>query len=274
MSDQLQGDSFLEAMIRGRNDHEFFGAVFLNRPPHPAQLDFLENANATMNLLPTANRWGKTTLLSHLHFHNCIYKVGAESRYLDDEGNFDQKAFNGTKYHTIHTAGDWETAALVWDEAHKLYNESVNLRAFIKDAPRSLPPHFDFIVGSRWKFRTLGHDARGIDGNSFYVITVDEAGWIDGLEDMTRNVIRVRVADVRGRIYFVGTMKPGISKDFYKFSVQASARTGVEVKLAHSSSQDDIEEGTDVDSSIRKYCAQFGIDLNSLRAAHREMYEQ
>jgi hypothetical protein len=268
---QLAGDKFLEALSRGREDHEFFGRVFLGYAPHPGQLDFLEHAQATLNLLPTSNRWGKTFLIPHLHIHDCIYKIGAEDRYLDELGEFDQQKFAKTKYHTIHTAGDWETTALVWNEAHKLISESVNLQAFVKDAPRSLPPHIDFITGSRWKFRTLGHDARGIDGNSFYIITVDEAGWIEGLESMTRNVLRVRVADVRGRIYYVGTMKPGISKDFYKYSVRAAARTGADVVLDHRSDQEeDVKEGGGIDSSIRKYCREFGVDYDEILAAVEE----
>lgn len=266
----LTGDRFLEALVRGREDHEFFGAVFLGRKPHAGQLEVLENAHATLNLLPTANRWGKTLLLPHLHTHSCIYKIGAEPRYLDEAGIFDQRAFEKVKYNTIHTAGDWETTALVWDEFHKLQNDSANLRAFIKDAPRSLPPHVDFITGSRWKFRTLGHDARGIDGNSFYVVSVDEAGWIEGLEEMLQNVIRVRIADVRGRIYLVGTMKPGISRDFFKLSARASAYTGAGVILDHRSALDEEDEDTGLDSSLVKLCKEFGVDLEGIRAALRE----
>ena len=268
---QQTGDKFLEALVRGRSDHEFFGAVFLNRTPHKAQLEFIENAEATNNILPTSNRWGKTTILSHIHFHSCIYKVGGEDRYLDAEGKILQDEFNRLRYHTIHTAGDWETAALVWDEAHKLIKECVNLRPFVIDFPRSLPPHITFFNGARWKFRTLGHDARGIDGNSFYIITIDEAGWIEGLEGMLANVIRVRVADVRGRVYLVGTMKPGVSKDFFKESVRASSRTGVKAVIDHRSDLgDEIVDAGDLDPGIRRLCYEAGVTPEELDQALAE----
>lgn len=268
-----RGDDFLEALVRGRTDHEFFGAVFLGRTPHPAQIDFIENAVATNNILPTSNRWGKTTVIPHIHFHSNIYKVGGEDRYfVDDE--IDQTLFDKLRYHTIHTAGDWETAALVWDEAHKLLKESVNLAAFITEAPRSLPPHITFYNGAKWKFRTLGHDARGIDGNSFYVITVDEAGWIDDLEPMLANVIRVRVADVRGRIYLVGTMKPGVSKDFFKESVRAANRTGVNAVIDHRSDLNaEIVDVGDLDPAIRRLCYEAGVTPEELDAALAEARE-
>ena len=266
----LTSDPFLEALQRGRADHEFFGAVFLGRTPHPAQLEVLEQGTATVNVLPTSNRWGKTTLLPHLHCHSCIYKIGAEERYLSEEGILDQDKFNRIRYHTIHTAGDWETTALVWDEMHKLIKESVNLRPFITDYPRSLPPHISFYNGARWKFRTLGWDARGIDGNSFYVISVDEAGWIEDLEKMMQNVIRVRVADVRGRIYLVGTMKPGISRDFFKESVRASTRTGVHAIIDHRSDLEDTVSAGDLDPGIRRLCYEAGVTPDELDAALAE----
>lgn len=270
----LQGDAFLEALVRGRSDHQFFGAVFLGREPHPGQLEVLEHGVATVNVLPTSNRWGKTTVLPHIHTHSCIYKVGGEDRYFDADGVILQSRFDSLRYHTIHTAGDWETAALVWDEFHKLLKECVNLRPFVTDAPRSLPPHVNFYNGARWKFRTLGHDARGIDGNSFYVISVDEAGWIEDLEKMMQNVIRVRVADVRGRIYLVGTMKPGVSKDFFKESVRASARTGVKAIIDHRGDLDaDVGEAGDLDPSIRRLCYEAGVSPDELDAALAEARE-
>lgn len=247
-------NSILEALQRGREDDQFFSRFFLNRSLHDGQLEYVQNANATVNCLATANRYGKTTVLSHIHAKACIYKTGGEPRYAPD-GQIDQDLFLRLKYQTIHTADGWETAALVWEDAHKLMSESPNLRALVKDAPRSLPPHIEFVTGSRWKFRTLGHDASGIDGNSFYVISIDEAGWIEGLERMMSNVIRVRVADVRGVIHLVGTFKPGVSKDFYKYAVRASAYCGRGITFDHRTTEDGEEAVavSHLDSAIRNY---------------------
>ena len=268
-----QVDDLLTALQRGRHDHEFFGAHFLRRPPHRPQLRFLEGAEATVSVLATANRWGKTTVLCHGHFHSGIYKTGAEERYMTAGDEMDLDEFIRVKYHTIHTADGWDTAALVWDDAHKLMNECPNLEPWIKDKPRSLPPHIDFINGSRWKFRTLGDNAQGIDGNSFYLISIDEAGWVARLEEKMRNVVRVRVADVRGRIWLVGTFKPGISKDFYKTAVRASAYTGTGISFDH---RDDADDGGLVSGglagSIRKYLREYGIDLDEYADALKGEY--
>ena len=259
-------NTVLEALQRGREDHQFFSRFFLGRKLHDGQLEYVTNANATVNCLATANRYGKTTLLSHRHFHKCFYKTGGEGRYIVDDV-LDQQAFTKLRFNTVHTAALWETTALVWDESHKMINENARLDAFIKDKPRSKPPHIDFIHGSRWKFRTLGHNAEGIDGNSFYLISIDEAGWIENLEEMMQNVLRVRVADVQGCIDIVGTFKPGVSKDFYKFCVRASAHTGIGLGFDHRDQAQETDENERLDASIRRYLRDYGIDLDEFAEA-------
>ena len=259
-----ESNELLTAFQRGRYDYQFFAQTFLGETLHDGQLKWITEAQATVCVLASSNRYGKTFLIPCGHFHANIYKTGAESRYMKDDGTVDIEKYLKLKYHTIHTADGWETAALVWEEAQKLYKSRPPLAAFVPQggAPRSLPPHFDFINGARWKFRTLGHDASGIDGDSFYLISVDEAGWVASLEEKTRNVIRVRVADVRGRIWLVGTFKPGISKDFYKAAVRASAYTGAAIGFDHRDDVDDEGVSGGLASSIRKYLRDFGIDLD------------
>lgn len=255
------GDALLEALARGREDIEFFWRVFLKRTPHPGQLEFATNATATLNCLATANRWGKTVLLPGMHYHAQVYKTGAEPRYLREDGAVDPERFVKTKYRTVHTADEWELAALVWDEARKILNESPELQALVKDAPASKPPHIDFLFGGRWKFRTLGRNASGIDGDSYYLVTIDEAGWIERLGEMMQNVIRVRVSDVRGVIVIVGTFKPGVSRDFYKLCVQASAHTGAALGFDY---RDDAETELvtgGLPAAIERYLAEAGINL-------------
>jgi hypothetical protein len=259
-----QVNELLEAMARGRDDHQFFSRAFLARTLHDGQLEWVENADATVNVLATANRYGKTTVCSHRHYHKNVYKIGGEPRYMRADGTVDQDAFLKLKYHTVHTADLWETAALVWDDARKLKNENALLAAWVAADPATKPPHIDFVHGSRWKFRTLGDDASGIDGNSFYHISLDEAGWVRYLDEKMQNVVRVRVADVKGTIDLVGTFKPGISRDFYKAAVRASSYTGRGISFDHRADEEDVDvEGT-LDQSIRKYLREFfgGKDLD------------
>lgn len=262
-------ESLLEAFTRGRGDPAFFCFFFMGRKLHDGQAQWMVEAEAKVNALATSNRWGKTTLLCGRHLHRGMYKVGAEWRYTDEGFSVDLDAFTSLKYETVHTAGEWEQAAFVWEDALKLIGENPRLSAFVKEQPRSKPPHIKGINGWKWLFRTLGNNASGIDGKSIYYLSIDEAGWITGLDEMMRNVLRIRIADVRGIIDLVGTFKPGISRDFYKICVRASAYTGVAIDFAHGS--DDESEGIgqvrSLDSSIEKYLRQFGIDLSEYKDA-------
>ncbi|MBA3405479.1 MAG: hypothetical protein H0U13_12475 [Gemmatimonadaceae bacterium] len=262
-----EATSLMDAFMRGRSDPAYFCSFFMGRTLHDGQADFMLNAEAKVNCLATSNRWGKTTLLCGRHLHRGMYKVGAEWRYMNEDGTMDLPIFTSLKYETVHTAGEWEQASFVWEDALKILGESKRLAAFVKEFPRSKPPHIKGINGWKWLFRTLGNNASGIDGKSIYYLSIDEAGWITGLDEMMRNVLRIRIADVRGIIDLVGTFKPGISRDFYKMCVRASAYTGVAIDFAHGS--DDDSEGTpqSLDSSIEKYLRQFGIDLTEYKDA-------
>jgi hypothetical protein len=162
----------------------------------------------------------------------------------------------------------------VHNDALQLINDSPRLNAFVKNAPLSKPPHIEFINGARWLFRTLGDNASGIDGKNFYLLSIDEAGWIKNLDEMMGNVLRVRVADVRGRIWIVGTFKPGISKDFYSIARRAAAHTGARIGLDHrtDSSDGDGEAGT-LDEALIRYASEFGLDLRGALAEHRRSQE-
>jgi hypothetical protein len=262
-------ETLLESFARGREDIQYFSQTFLNRTIHDKQLKFCVEAEAKVNALATGNRWGKTTVLSVRHYHKGIYKIGAEWRYLDEDGEFDLEAFTKLKYETVHTAGEWEQAAFVWEDMLKLITENQRMLApFIANAPRSKPPHIKGINGWKTLIRTLGNNASGIDGKSIYYLSIDEAGWIADLDTMMSNVLRIRTADVYGIIDIVGTMKPGISRDFFRISLRAAAHTGVGITLDHRT-EAELEEDADVSmsESIKRYLRDFGIELDEYKDA-------
>jgi hypothetical protein len=258
-----------EAFERGRRDQSFFWHFFLLRCPHPGQRDFIENANASTNLLACSNRYGKTTLCAGRHIHKCVYKVGAEERYVSNDFKFDLRAFFRTKYRTAHTAGDWDQASEVLEDFERLVAESERLAALVKKVTKAPKVEVEFVNGAKWLFRTLGVRGSGIDGKSFYLLSIDEGGWILDLEEMLHNVLTIRVADVRGQIDILGTFKPGMAKDFFKLCVRAAAQTGAGIGFDHRS--EDEGESVDLDGAIRKYARDFGLDIDAEIVKAREM---
>lgn len=258
---KTSGD-FLEVLTRGRTDLEYWWQTFLDRTPTPGQLKFHAEATATENVLASSNRWGKTTLLPAIHYHAHVYKTDAEPFYTDEDNKVDPALFLKCRYRTAHVSYTWDLAKLCWDEALMLHKSSRYLQAFVKAAPLSHPVDIQFASDGVWKFRTLGHDASGIDGDSYYKITIDEAGWIPNLEEMRRNVILVRIADVRGQIFYAGTFKPGCSRDFFQLGQRAASSTGIGISFEH---RDDLEEEIVVGGlhpTIQRYLREFGVDLS------------
>jgi hypothetical protein len=261
-------ETLLDAFARGRNDPVYFCDFFLGRKLHDGQAEFFTNSQAKINALATANRWGKTTEVSGLHCHAGMYKTGAEWRYFEPDGTLSLDVFTKLKYETVHTAGEWEQADFVWQDMLTLIAQNPRLSAFIAAQPKSKPPYIKGINGWKFLFRTLGTNASNIDGKSIYLLTIDEAGWIANLDEMMRNVLRVRTADVHGRIVIVGTFKPGISRDFYKICVRASAYTGRKIGFAHATDEDETAAaGSQMDAAISKYLRQFGINIDEYRDA-------
>lgn len=252
----------MEAFALARSDQSWFWHYFLLRCPHPGQKRFIDGAQATINALACANRYGKTTLLAGVHFHACIFKTGGERKFLTPSGDFLIDEYLRLKYTTVHAAGEMDQTKEVLHDAWKLINESPRLDAFVSATPKSIPFEIRFHNGSKWLLRTLGDNASGVDGKSFYVLSIDEAGWISDLQTMMDNVLTIRVADVRGRIIIVGTFKPGMSADFFKICVKAAAATGVALGFDHRSLSEGDELGDDtIDGAIWKYAKECGFDL-------------
>ena len=133
----------LDAFERGRGDPEYFCFFFMGRTLHDGQAKYMIEAEAKVNVLATANRYGKTTLLCGRHFHRGMYKIGAEHRYANEDFSIDLDAFTSLKYETVHTAGEWEQASFVWEDGRKLIGENPALAAFVGDMPRSKPPYIN-----------------------------------------------------------------------------------------------------------------------------------
>ena len=227
-----------KAMERAREDIPFFSHYFCGRELHDGQVDYVVNANASINLLCTSNRWGKTTVLTIRHLHPLFFKLGGEPKYIID-GAYHHDRYLGLEYKTVHAANLWETAEMVWRDALNVCS-GARMRPFVAEMPKSLPPKIVLTNGATWLFRPVGDRGEGLDGKSFYHISIDEAGWITNLREIMENVARIRIADVRGTIDLAGTFKKegGMSRDFYQYARRASLATGIKMAFDHRDGND------------------------------------
>jgi hypothetical protein len=209
----------------------YWAWYFLEQQLHDGQAEWLLNAEATTNVLCTGNRWGKSFMVAARHLHRNFYKLGAEWRYIDPiTGDVNLQDYRDCRYSTLHCAQGWDTVQLVWEPAWALCDKP-RLKPFIKTRPRSGFINISMVNGAKWWFRTLGEAGQGVDGTSLYLISIDEAGWMQNLGWILDNVLRVRVADVQGMVDLVGTMKPGISRDFHREATLAAVYSGKKVTV-------------------------------------------
>lgn len=258
-----------EAIVRGRGDVEFFARHYLGMQLHGGQLDWLEGAQAKINLLLTGNRWGKTTTMLVAHAHRQFYKLGAEPRYVLEDGTVDVSLMARERYYTVHSAGLYDTAKEVWREFDQLVKASPDLKVWLETPlPRSEPHEINWMHGGRWLFRTLGDNGEGIDGRSFYLVTIDEAGYEKNIQQIIDDVARMRCADVRGMIYAVGTAKPGLSQGFFALALAAQAYLGDRRELDYRSDSRPLRAGEKplVPRELQRYALSGGMDLE--RMAH------
>ena len=258
--------SVVDDLRRAREDPAFFSHRFCKRKLHDGQAEWITKANAAVNVLATGNRYGKTSVVTVGHAHSCIFKIGGEPRYTADDGSFDMEAMAGLEYNTAHAAPSNELAKIVWQDFNRMRRASPDLDVWVESMPRSEPYNITFIQGAVWRIRTVGDDASSLDGRSNYLISVDEAGWLAKLEEMMDNVLTLRVADVRGRIWLVGTMKPGeVSQGFYKYAMKAAAGVGTDLAIEHVTTGKALgKRKYPVDPSIYRYCIERGIELDEL----------
>lgn len=260
----------VEDLQRGRYDPPFFSHRFCKRKLHDGQAEWIEKAVASVNVLATGNRYGKTSVVTVGHAHSCVYKIGGEHRYSDAAGVIDMEAMASLEYNTAHAAPSNELAKIVWQDFNRMRRGSPDLDVWVESMPRSEPYNITFIHDACWRIRTVGDDASSLDGRSNYLISVDEAGWLVKLEEMMDNVLTLRVADVRGRIWLVGTMKPGeVSQGFYKYAIKAAAGMGAELAIEHVTTGKSPlgRRKYPVDPSIYRYCAERGVELDELLGA-------
>ena len=265
----------VEAIMRGRGDVEFFARHYMGMQLHGGQLEWLHEAQARINLLLTGNRWGKTTTMMVAHTHAQFYKLGAEPRYVDADGTVDVSRMARERYYTVHSAGLYDTAKEVWREFASLVKASPDLAVWLETPlPRSEPHEVNWMHGGRWLFRTLGDNGEGIDGRSFYLVTIDEAGYEKNIQEIIDNVARMRCADVRGRIHAVGTAKPGLSQGFFSLALQAQASLGDRRELDYRSESKPLPVGTRllVPRELQRYALAQGMDLE--RMAHDMLQRQ
>lgn len=183
-----------------RADPVLFADKMLAKSPvkHAGQVTWLRNANESINVLVPGNRFGKSVVEAMRHVHRCVFKLGAEA-----DG---RHSWRSMPYETISVSVSADQAEIVFDEAVRLVS-TPQMKPLVKRIYRTPFPKIVFFNGSVMNCRSAHEDGKYIDGHSYRLVSIDEAGWLkNDLKKLMNGVIILRLAG-GGLIDLVGTPK-------------------------------------------------------------------
>lgn len=196
---QLTADPDLlrRQMRRFWTDPVYFVNTLLPMDPHPGQVKWLENATKPINVLVPGNRFGKSTVIAMRHIWHCFGKVGARPTA--------RETWMTMPYETISVAHSADQAEIVFNMARRMLQHPA-IAPFVRKVYSTPFPRIVFYNGAVMHCRSAHDGGKYIDGHAYRFISIDEAGYIDGLKDLMSSVIIMRLAG-GGLIDLIGTPK-------------------------------------------------------------------
>lgn len=203
-------EKIAEILIKGRKDYRYFAKNILFNPREPyihdGQIKLLkkiENGKKRILVVSTGNRFGKTETIFYAHLRACIYKIGVPMKKLDYD------TWLHTDYKTINLSFEYGRAKLVFDRflnairRSPLLKEGAGLIRRISRRDFSI----EFENNSVFYFGSLEEGGKHAEGESYRLLTIDEAHYEKDLEKAFYAFLLPRTIGVRGKIVLVGTPK-------------------------------------------------------------------
>lgn len=184
-------------MLKLFADPVYFANTLLPDHPHPGQVTWLQNATQPINVLVPGNRFGKSTVIAMRHIWHCFGKVGAKPS--------GKQTWMTMPYETISIAHSADQAEIVFNMAKRLLSHPA-IKPFVKRTYATPFPRIVFYNGAVMHCRSAHDGGKYIDGHAYRFVSIDEAGYIEGLKNLMSSVILMRLAG-GGMVDLIGTPK-------------------------------------------------------------------
>jgi len=195
-------------------------------PLHPGQIKYIEDTSKkpighinagrepkVCTLVPS-NRWGKSSLLACLQIHANFYKLGIPP------GN--KEAWFKALYRTANIAPATSLVEPVFQYIDQILTSSFAIRLpdgrvisnkcqiewfYLKNLTRSSPPLKQFFANNSYiEHRTIGMTgADSLEGKPYGMITYDEGGRSNHLEQEVNGTLLARLFDWSGQLHLAST---------------------------------------------------------------------
>lgn len=186
-----------ERMLKLWKDPVYFAEKLLPMDPHPGQVKWLLGANQPINILVPGNRFGKSTVIAMRHIYHCFGKVGARPG--------PKETWMSMPYETISVAHSADQSEIVFNMAKRMLSHPA-IKPFVRRIYATPFPRIVFYNGAVMHCRSAHDGGKYIDGHAYRFVSIDEAGYIEGLKNLMSSVIIMRLAG-GGMIDLIGTPK-------------------------------------------------------------------
>jgi hypothetical protein len=233
-------------ITKGRKDPTLFINQLLGLDLHKGQLTFIDlfcrmwlkkaPRRTLIFILTCANRWGKSVTISCIQLWFLFYKVGVP--------NDDAEAWSRTEYRTANIAPHSALTEPVFKTMHQILTSSFSVKKkgkmtvnkcliewwYMKDRTLNTPPYKQvFDNGAYIEHRSLGGDmGDALQGKPYGVITYDEGGRSDHLEQEINDSIIARLFDMQGPLFLLSTPSTNSKSSIYYYQMYKKGLAGIE----------------------------------------------
>jgi hypothetical protein len=188
--------------LRALDDIPFFAERFLGISLHPGQREWLLKSLKPENLLVAGNRWGKSFSEAIKIIHHAIFRC--RDLRFDSCG----------KYHIVTASLTLDQARIIFNAILRIMNNRRGLRRLISKTTASPYPRIVLGNGSIIEARSTQRRGEYLLGNDYDYFIFDEVAFDDNAEYVVDEVIKMRLADRKGKLDLVST--PNGKNWFYR----------------------------------------------------------
>ncbi len=183
-------------------DIPFFARTFLGIVPHEGQTLWLEKSSKPENLLVTGNRWGKSFAEAIKIIHHALFRIR--------ELQYDRCG----KYHIVTASITLDQAQIIFNTVLRILNNNCLIKGLVEKV--TVTPYPRILLGNGAIIEARSTQRRGeyLLGNDYDYFIYDEVAFDHDAEYVINEVIRMRLADRKGKLDLIST--PNGKNWFYR----------------------------------------------------------
>lgn len=225
-------------LVQGRTDPVVFAEKLLGMQLHEGQQTYLRQAaknDYRIYILTCANRWGKSVLISVLQLWYLFYKFGIDNR--------DYEAWEKAEYRTANIAPHSALTEPVFKTIHQIMTSTFAIRKagqlttndciigwfYMPERTLNTPPYKQFFQNNSYiEHRSLGGDqGDALQGKPYGIVTYDEGGRSDHLQNEVDDAIKPRLFDWRAPLHILSTPSQESKSTIYYYRMFEDGLVGI-----------------------------------------------